>query len=398
MEPPRESQASALAVAVIGLVALAAAMGVGRFAFTPLLPLMQASTGLSIEHGAWIAGANYLGYLVGAVACTVAPPAPGIAVRLGLAAIAVCTLAMGATTGLLESLVLRFAAGVASAYVLVGVAAWALPALSRQNRPAWTGWVFSGVGIGIVVAGLVGLIAGIERIDPAYAWLALGAACTAVAAATWIPLRAHAAGQAVTTPGEGRLGAHAWRLVFCYASFGFGYIIPATFLPAMARQLIDDPLVFGWVWPAFGVTAAASTAIAAQCFRQVAARKVWAAGQLIMAAGVLAPVLVPGLWPLLVCAVGVGGTISVITMAAMQEARRVAGAGAPKLMAAMTAAFALGQLAGPLVVAFAVSRGAQGVAGASVLAAALLLVAAWTLLRPDAAFAVPDIIDKGSHP
>ena len=39
----------------------------------------------------------------------------------------------------------------------------------------------------------------------------------------------------------------------------------------------------------------------------------------------------------------------VVTMAGMQEARRVAGDGAPRLIAAMTAAFALGQLLGPVV-------------------------------------------------
>ena len=49
-------------------------MGVGRFAFTPLLPLMQAHDGLSLGQGAWLAGANYLGYAVGALACSVAPP------------------------------------------------------------------------------------------------------------------------------------------------------------------------------------------------------------------------------------------------------------------------------------------------------------------------------------
>ena len=71
-----------------------------------------------------------------------------------------------------------------------------------------------------------------------------------------------------------------------------------------------------------------------------------------MAVGVLAPALGAAAWPrLLVAAVCVGGTFMVATMAGLQEARRLAGAAAPRLMAAMTAAFALGQLAGPVVVA-----------------------------------------------
>jgi len=35
------------------------------------------------------------------------------------------------------------------------------------------------------------------------------------------------------------------RLVLCYGAFGFGYIIPATFLPAMAKKIIPDPQLFG---------------------------------------------------------------------------------------------------------------------------------------------------------
>ena len=137
------------------------------------------------------------------------------------------------------------------------------------------------------------------------------------------------------------------RLVAGYGAFGFGYILPATFLPAMAREAIADPAVFGWIWPAFGATAAASTALVAlACRRDVAGapvdREPRRHGRRRARAGGR-----PGLAGLLVAAVCVGGTFMVATMAGMQEARRRAGAAAPRLMAAMTAAFALGQLAGP---------------------------------------------------
>ena len=56
-------------VALFGLLGLASAMGIGRFAFTPLLPLMQQHDGLTLAQGAWLAAANYLGYLAGALAC-----------------------------------------------------------------------------------------------------------------------------------------------------------------------------------------------------------------------------------------------------------------------------------------------------------------------------------------
>src|SRR4029077_6281166 len=59
------SDSSTSAVARAGLIALAVAMGIGRFAFTPVLPMMQVDRGMSVAAGAWLASANYLGYLVG---------------------------------------------------------------------------------------------------------------------------------------------------------------------------------------------------------------------------------------------------------------------------------------------------------------------------------------------
>ena len=70
--------------------------------------------------------------------------------------------------------------------------------------------------------------------------------------------------------------ADAWLLVGCYGIFGFGYIIPATFLPSLARQLLADPAVFGWTWPVFGIAAAVSTVAASLMLRNAAPRRVWA--------------------------------------------------------------------------------------------------------------------------
>jgi len=374
---------SAATIVLVGLLALAAAMGVGRFAFTPLLPLMQAHDGLSLGQGAWLATANYLGYAVGAVACSVRPPAPHAAARWGLVAVALSTAAMGLSGGQPAWLVLRFAAGAASACVLVGVSGWALAALHARGRSGWSGGVFSGVGVGIALAGVAGLIAGMEATAPARVWLLLGAASAAIAAIAWRPLGAAAAPAAPAAPAAtGRSPGGEARLVAGYGAFGFGYILPATFLPAMAHEAIADPAVFGWIWPAFGATAAASTAAVAIAFRRAAPARLWSASIVVMAAGVLAPVLVPGLAGLLVAATFVGGTFMVATLAGMQEARRRGGAAAPRLMATMTAAFAIGQLAGPIVVAAAAAAGAGGFFRPSLAGAACLLGAAFALRDP----------------
>src|SRR5258708_7006557 len=155
------SDPSATLAAKVGLLALASAMGIGRFSLTPILPLMQHDVGLTFAQGGWLATANYLGYLAGALICMAFAPQPVRAIRWGLVCVAVLTLAMGLSRSLLLWFALRFSAGVASAFVLVGVSSWAMPILAQCNKEQWSGRIFAGVGIGIGFAGLTGPAAGI---------------------------------------------------------------------------------------------------------------------------------------------------------------------------------------------------------------------------------------------
>src|SRR6516165_8479583 len=120
---------SAAAAAAIGLVALASAMGIGRFALTPILPLMQQDAGLSLTVGGWLATGNYLGYLLGALICIALTPPPALAIRWGLLSVGLTTLLMGLSDWQPLWLGLRFVSGAASAFVLVGTSAWAMPIL-----------------------------------------------------------------------------------------------------------------------------------------------------------------------------------------------------------------------------------------------------------------------------
>ena len=108
----------ALRIALAGMAALAVAMGIGRFAFTPILPMMQDDFGLSIVGGSWLASSNYLGYLLGALAATAWPMRSRAVLSGSLLAIAATTIAMGLTENFTAWAILRFGAGVASALML----------------------------------------------------------------------------------------------------------------------------------------------------------------------------------------------------------------------------------------------------------------------------------------
>src|SRR4029077_14196894 len=115
--PPRSL--SAWASAVAGLAALAVALGIGRFAFPPILPMMQEDFGLSVAEAGWLASANYVGYLVGALSAVGMRVRSPAAIRAGLVVIGLSTFAMGVEHQFTLSVVLRALAGIASAWVLI---------------------------------------------------------------------------------------------------------------------------------------------------------------------------------------------------------------------------------------------------------------------------------------
>jgi predicted MFS family arabinose efflux permease len=354
----QEPSAGAL-TAIAGLVSLAVAMGIGRFAFTPLLPMMQQGAAVSLTQAGWLASANYAGYLAGALWAGVQPVRSDLAIRSTLIVIALATAAVGLVDGVAAWAVLRFVAGVASAWGLIHVATWSAARLSAVGRSSLGGVVYAGVGTGIAVTGLACLLFLAIGIGWREAWIMLGVVALAATVVVWRSFTT-TAGDLRTAPSLGspiRVNADSIRLILCYGAFGLGYIIPATYIPAMARHALNKGIAFGWAWPVFGFAAGASTLIASPLMARYGNRRVWAAGATVMALGVASPVAISGLTGILVAAVGVGATFMVLTMAGLQEARAVGGAQAKVLVAALTAAFAVGQIVGPILVSLVVAHG-----------------------------------------
>ena len=372
-------------IAVAGLVATAVAIGIGRFAFTPLLPMMQADAGISLAAGGWLASANYLGYLLGALLPLAIRMPAANSIRAALLIIGAATLAMGLVESFVAWILLRTLAGIACAWIVIFAFAWSLTRLAPLRRPFLAALVFAGVGVGIAVVGVLCIVFMLAGVTSAQAWMLLGLmtfVCSATTWTTFAPSGSSAPGAAnflSGTPGWNR----EWDwLVFCFGASGFGYIIPATFLPVMAKQIVNDPLIFGLSWPIFGAAVLGSTLLASSLSRIVGSLRLWMASQLVMAFGVLVPDFWPGIGGIVISALCIGGTFMVITLLAMQEARKAASPNPERLMAAMTSAFAAGQIAGPICVSFVASDG--GNFSAALFAAGLLLsISAWILYRVD---------------
>jgi MFS family permease len=379
MDSKRFESSPASVAATVGLLALASAMGVGRFSLTPIMPLMQHDIGLTLAQGGWLATANYLGYLAGAVICMARVSRPVPAIRLGLVCVAAFTLAMAASDSLPLWVTFRFLAGLASAFVLVGISAWAMPILAAYDKARWSGRVFAGVGVGIAFAGLLGLAASVEGWGSRATWVALGLVAAVLAALLWKPLAIESVRPISASPARARMPRRVFVVAACYGVFGYGYIIPATFLPAQARGYIDNPAVFGWIWPLFGAAAAMSTLAAARLGQRLSPRQLWTRAQWVLAAGVLAPVIAVNIMTLLIAAICVGGTFMVITMAGIKELLRIDAPQAARGIGMMTAAFATGQIAGPLTVSLFAGSGG-GIALPSIIATSALVVGNLVLL------------------
>jgi MFS family permease len=323
-------------------------MGIGRFAFTPLLPLMLRDGAIDPGMAPVWAAANYTGYLIGALTAARVGRQLLRGLRVGLLGVTAATIFIALAPTSMVRVALWFAAGVCSAWVLVTASSLCLAELSERHAGAFGALIYTGVGIGIATAGTLVWVGGLQPVS--LLWLELGLLAAAGTAYVAVAAPSRNASARVSSSGPADPTPGHTGLVICYGAFGFGYIVPATFLPALAREQVDDPRVFGMTWPLFGLAAALSVAFVARVHSAAPRRRVWAVAQAAMACGTGLLMLSGTFSSLIGSAVLVGGTFMVTTMAGLQLARERAPLNPTPLLARMTAAFAAGQIAGPVLV------------------------------------------------
>jgi MFS family permease len=394
---------SSLQIALAGGMALAAAMGIGRFAFTPLLPMMLHDGVLDIATGSWLATANYFGYLAGALLFMALPWlsrrtgwALGHAtlVRGGLVATVLLTLALALPWPVAWP-ALRLLAGVASALAFLGTTNWCMVRLQHLGVPALGGLIFCGPGLGIAITGLAASLMVALQWRAATGWLVFGGLAALLCAGVWQVFRGAAAPPpAMPTEGaqlalpEAQPVAQRVLLALAYGLAGLGYIVTATFLPVIARAAL--PPGSAWpdlFWPLFGLGVALgallSTRIAPSRDRRVLLA--WCYGVQAAAIGV-------GLcWPspagFALGSLLLGLPFTAITFFALQEARRQWPQASAGFTGLLTALYGVGQILGPPMAAGLLALAdsqAQGfdwalvvAAGALVLGAALYGLMVW---------------------
>lgn len=376
---------SPLKIAASGMIAMAVAMGIGRFVYTPILPGMMDEIGFSASDAGLIASANYLGYLIGAIVAMGgwAEGRDWPAALLGLAANALLLVFMGLTQNLVLFLVIRFLAGVASAFVMIFLPTIIFTRLAQAGRNDLQAMYFGGVGLGIAASALVTGAALLDHAHWQASWLWSGL----ISALGFVVVLL------ITDRGPARTGreerepalprnANLYRLILAYGLFGFGYIVTATFLVTIVRQGETGRLFESVVWLATGLAGIPSVWLWSKVARRIGLPATFGVACFVEALGVLASVTLGGYAGPLLAGIFLGGTFIAITAQGIIAGRRLAHRAPRRALALMTVAFGTGQILGPIVAGY-VADSTGSFLGGSVAAAVALLLAA--LLAADLA-------------
>lgn len=376
------------------MVTLSVAMGLGRFAFTPMLPIMLHEGKLELAAGGVLASLNYLGYFVGAVSCAAIGIKASSMVRGGLLATAALLVGMGLLHSFTSWGILRTAAGVMSAWVFVFASGWGLRRLAETNSPTLAGVIYTGPGIGIAMTGLLGGALG--RWGSEAGWIGLGLLAILLIAVIWRVFddaeQGPVGGTAMPSPAAVRPNGSAadrsdaiW-LVALYGLAGFGYIITATFLPVIARQALPGSSWPNLFWPLFGLAIIPGALIGARAPSHWDNRLLLAVAYALQALGVVLSVAWPTIGGFALGSLLLGMPFTAITLFAMRDARRLRGNAAAGLIGYATASYGVGQIIGPLFAAPLAQRTGSFelpllVAAAALALGALLFAWVWAKSR-----------------
>ena len=157
-----------------GIMATLAAIGIARFAYTPLLPAIIQHGWFSASQGAYLGAANLLGYFVGALVAHALSErfAPRWVMAASFASIGLSFVLCAGAGGFLWFFFWRLMSGVAGGILMVVGPSLALAATPPERRTRIGALVFTGIGAGALLSAfVVPLLLGVSL---SLTWGALG--------------------------------------------------------------------------------------------------------------------------------------------------------------------------------------------------------------------------------
>lgn len=343
----------AFRIALSGFIALVVAMGIGRFAFTPQVPLMLKEGQFSLTGAGIVAAFNYLGYLCGSYDAMRSSRNVEYRLWAGVWGAVLLTLLSGVVSGLYWHSFIRFVIGWASGWGLVMVAAWTNERLITLGKPGLAAAVFAGPGAGIFLSGMLAVAFHTFNWDAQLAWFGYGAVALilVVCVTKNFPRKGelHRSDAPVQAPLV--MTRNIKRLIVSYSLAGFGYILPATFLSQMAVQRFPESLFAQFVWPVFGAASVIGIVIGilTRHYFNTPTSVRLAIALWLQALGVVFAEVISSISGLVIGAVLVGGGFLCVVQLSLQYGRELAPNYARYMAGLLTTGYAIGQLVGPLI-------------------------------------------------
>jgi len=356
-----ESSLPVWAIVIASIISLAIAMGISRFTFTPILPMMIHDGVITLSFGSTLASLNYLGYLIGALMCMWLPShwSSAALVRWGLLLTAILTLGMVLDNYYIW-LVLRFLAGMISAIVLVHTSRWCLALLITKGRISLGSMMFTGVGLMITLSGL--MVSGMIQLgwSSTSGWICFGMMALVLTVLIWHifqtkeppPPQISSSQSIIKSASHSTNTGEMSLFSFAYGLAGFGYIITATFLPIIARTILppSDLIWADLFWPAFGLSAVIGSISVSYFDWFKDPRIALVICYLLEATGVVGAIFIPTIAGFFISSLLAGLPFNVINFYTMREVTRLRPLHAARYMGLLTALFSIGQIVGPPLV------------------------------------------------
>lgn len=342
-------------VLIGGLISQILCLGLARFAYTPLLPVMQEQTALSDAGGGWLAAINYMGYMTGAL---IAASVSDLVLkdrlyRIGIVLAVVSSLLMPLTTNFVFWSVLRVLAGLSSAASLLLASGLIMNWLLRHQHRPEMGVHFAGIGAGIAVAAIfVDLMVRFElRWDHQWYGLAIGSLLLAFPSWAWIPKpeRHNAATAGEHMQDKPPSQRFLWIMMVAYFFAGVGYVVTATFLVAIVER---QPAIAGygnWMFAVLGLAAIPATIIWDRVTRKIGYLYALILGYLLQIFGILMPAISDNLILLFFSAMLFGATFAGCVSMVLSMAGRLYPSKPAKLMGKLTMAYGAAQITAPAI-------------------------------------------------
>lgn len=366
---------------LLGMLSLFIVMAIGRFSYTPVLPFMQKATHLSNQDAGLLATINYLGYLIGAMIPTfLIMKSKVIDLKIYLLINIISVLLMGFTYDFVTWNILRFVAGITSGTVFVLASNVVLESLNRGGKSHLSGFLYSGVGIGIFTSSIfVQLYTDSETW--ASTWIILGVASLMMGSVVIFlmkdikePINLENKNLNVNNKSEAYT---KWFIVFfsiAYLLEGAGYIVTGTFLVAIVESIPNLKEYAALSWMFVGLAAIPSCILWSILGNKIGFIKAIYLAFILQFIGVILPVFSHNTVSLIISSCLFGGTFLGLTTLFMSRGQLMSAISGKNLVALLTFIYSLGQVIAPYFAGILIGD-TDNYNGALIFASSLLVLA-----------------------